>query len=53
MIVCPVEPYRMLPGGGAWWDVGIAEESEKAEMRQIAELHLKGRESQRFYYAGA
>ncbi len=53
VIVCPVEPYRMLPGGGAWWDVGIAEESEKAEMRQIAELHLKGRESQRFYYSGA
>lgn len=53
VIVCPVEPYRMLPGGGAWWDVGIAEESEKAEMRLIAELHLKGRESQRFYYAGA
>ena len=53
VIVCPVEPYRMLPGGDAWWDVGIAEESEKAEMQQIAELHLKGRESQRFYYAGA
>lgn len=53
VIVCPVEPYRMLPGGGAWWDVGIAEESERAEMRLIAELHLKGRESQRFYYAGA
>ncbi|MCE2526158.1 MAG: 3D-(3,5/4)-trihydroxycyclohexane-1,2-dione acylhydrolase (decyclizing) [Actinomycetia bacterium] len=53
VIVCPVEPYRMLPGGDAWWDVGIAEESEEAEMRQIAELHLKGRESQRFYYAGA
>ncbi len=53
VIVCPVEPYRMLPGGGAWWDVGIAEASEQAEMRLIAELHLKGRESQRFYYAGA
>ncbi len=53
VIVCPVEPYRMLPGGDAWWDVGITEASDQDEMRLIAELHLKGRESQRFYYAGA
>lgn len=53
VIVCPVEPYRMLPGGGAWWDVGIAEASQRADMRQIAELHLKERQGQRFYYAGA
>lgn len=53
VIVCPVEPYRMLPGGDAWWDVGIAETSQRQYMRDIAEVHLKERESQQFYYSGA
>ena len=53
VIVCPVEPYRMLLGGDAWWDVGIAEASQRLHMREIAEIHLKEREGQRFYYSGA
>ena len=53
VIVCPVEPYRMLLGGDAWWDVGIAETSRRQDMLDIAEMHLKEREMQRFYYSGA
>ena len=53
VIVCPVEPYRMLLGGDAWWDVGIAETSQRQDMVDIAEMHLKEREMQRFYYSGA
>lgn len=53
VIVCAVEPYRMLLGGDAWWDVGIAETSQRQDMRDIAEMHLKEREMQRFYYSGA
>lgn len=52
VIVCAVEARRMLPTGECWWDVGIAETSERAEMRAISEVHLKERESQRFYYSG-
>ena len=53
VIVCPVEPYRMLLGGDAWWDVGIAETSQRQDMRDIAEIHRKEREMQKFYYSGA
>ncbi|MEX1125312.1 MAG: 3D-(3,5/4)-trihydroxycyclohexane-1,2-dione acylhydrolase (decyclizing) [Acidimicrobiia bacterium] len=53
VIVCPVEPRRMLPGGGAWWDVGVAEASQHTEMLDISEAHVKEREAQRFYYSGS
>lgn len=53
VIVCPVEPRRMLPGGDAWWDVGIAEASQRTAMLDISAGHLKERDAQRFYYSGA
>ena len=53
VIVCPVEPRRMLPGGDAWWDVGIAEASQRTTMLDISEAHIKEREGQRFYYSGS
>lgn len=53
VIVCPVEPRRMLPGGDAWWDVGIAEASQRTAMLDISAAHLKERDAQRFYYSGA
>ena len=53
VIVCPAEPYRMQPGGDAGQGVGIAEISQRQYMRDIAEVHLKERESQQFYYSGA
>ena len=29
VIVCPVEPHRMLLGSGAWWDLGVPETSQR------------------------
>ena len=50
VIVCPVEPFKMLPGGDCWWDVGIAETSLNTKMLDIYEEHAKERQSQRLYY---
>ncbi len=43
VIVCPVEPHRMLLGSGAWWDLGVPETSERAME------HRAGAARQRFY----
>jgi 3D-(3,5/4)-trihydroxycyclohexane-1,2-dione acylhydrolase (decyclizing) len=43
VIVCPVEPHRMLLGSGAWWDLGVPETSERAL------AHRAGAARQRFY----
>jgi 3D-(3,5/4)-trihydroxycyclohexane-1,2-dione acylhydrolase (decyclizing) len=43
VIVCPVEPHRMLLGSGAWWDLGVPETSERAL------AHREGAARQRFH----
>jgi len=44
VVVCAVEPHRMLLGSGAWWDLGVPETSEAAMARRRS-----GAARQRFY----
>jgi 3D-(3,5/4)-trihydroxycyclohexane-1,2-dione acylhydrolase (decyclizing) len=50
VVVAEVEPHRGLLGGGAWWDLGLAQVSERAATRELAAEHARGAEAQRFYY---
>jgi 3D-(3,5/4)-trihydroxycyclohexane-1,2-dione acylhydrolase (decyclizing) len=47
-IVCHVEPHRGLVGSDTWWDVGVAQASQRAQTREIAAQHLAGAMCQRF-----
>jgi TPP-dependent trihydroxycyclohexane-1,2-dione (THcHDO) dehydratase len=49
VIVARVEPHRLLLDSECWWDVGVAEVSERAETRELAAEHARGRAGQRFY----
>ena len=50
-IVVHAEPQRLMSSGDCWWDVGVAQTSERDTMRQIADAHLReASELQRFYY---
>jgi 3D-(3,5/4)-trihydroxycyclohexane-1,2-dione acylhydrolase (decyclizing) len=50
-IVASVEPLRLMNGADCWWDVGVAQVSERENVRQIADSHLReAAELQRFYY---
>jgi 3D-(3,5/4)-trihydroxycyclohexane-1,2-dione acylhydrolase (decyclizing) len=49
VIVCRVEPRRMLPGSGAFWDLGVPQASERARVRELAEEHLRRAGEQRVY----
>jgi 3D-(3,5/4)-trihydroxycyclohexane-1,2-dione acylhydrolase (decyclizing) len=33
--------------GDAWWDVGVPEVSERAQVRQARKDHIEGRKTQR------
>jgi TPP-dependent trihydroxycyclohexane-1,2-dione (THcHDO) dehydratase len=48
VIVVPVEPHRLLLDSECWWDVGVAEESQRPETRELAAAHANGRALQRF-----
>jgi 3D-(3,5/4)-trihydroxycyclohexane-1,2-dione acylhydrolase (decyclizing) len=50
VIVARVEPTRLLLGSECWWDVAVAEESERAETRRLATEHARGRALQRFLF---
>jgi 3D-(3,5/4)-trihydroxycyclohexane-1,2-dione acylhydrolase (decyclizing) len=50
VVVAEVEPHRGLLGGGAWWDLGLAQVSERPATRELAAEHARGAEAQRFYY---
>jgi 3D-(3,5/4)-trihydroxycyclohexane-1,2-dione acylhydrolase (decyclizing) len=47
VIVAQVEPRRLLLDSECWWDVGVAEASERAETRELAAQHARGRALQR------
>jgi 3D-(3,5/4)-trihydroxycyclohexane-1,2-dione acylhydrolase (decyclizing) len=47
VIVAKVEPRRLLLDSGCWWDVGVAEVSDRAETRELAAEHARGRALQR------
>jgi 3D-(3,5/4)-trihydroxycyclohexane-1,2-dione acylhydrolase (decyclizing) len=49
VIVARVEPRRLLLDSDCWWDVGVAERSERAETRELAAEHARGRARQRHY----
>ena len=49
VIVARVEPQRLLLDSDCWWDVGVAELSERAETRELAAEHARGRALQRHY----
>jgi 3D-(3,5/4)-trihydroxycyclohexane-1,2-dione acylhydrolase (decyclizing) len=49
VIVARVEPRRLMLGSECWWDVGVAEVSERAETLELAAEHARGRALQRHY----
>ncbi|MBA3263490.1 MAG: 3D-(3,5/4)-trihydroxycyclohexane-1,2-dione acylhydrolase (decyclizing) [Thermoleophilaceae bacterium] len=49
VIVARVEPHRLMLDSGCWWDVGVAEVSERRETRELAAEHALGRALQRFH----
>jgi 3D-(3,5/4)-trihydroxycyclohexane-1,2-dione acylhydrolase (decyclizing) len=49
VIVTRVEPHRLLLDSECWWDVGVAEASERPETRRLAAEHARGRSLQRHY----
>jgi 3D-(3,5/4)-trihydroxycyclohexane-1,2-dione acylhydrolase (decyclizing) len=49
VIVARVEPHRLLLDSRCWWDVGVAEVSERSETRELAAEHARGRAFQRLY----
>ena len=49
VIVARVEPHRLMLDSDCWWDVGVAELSERAETRELAAEHARGRQLQRHY----
>ncbi len=46
VIVIKTHPHQWTPGD-AWWDVGVPEVSERAEVRQAAADHDEGKRNQR------
>jgi 3D-(3,5/4)-trihydroxycyclohexane-1,2-dione acylhydrolase (decyclizing) len=48
VIVARVEPRRLMLDSECWWDVGVAELSERAETRDLAAEHARGRRLQRY-----
>lgn len=51
VIVVEVEPHRLLSPTECFWDVGIAQASDRPEMRDIATAHMAGQQTQRYYGA--
>jgi 3D-(3,5/4)-trihydroxycyclohexane-1,2-dione acylhydrolase (decyclizing) len=49
VIVARVEPHRLMLDSGCWWDVGVAQVSKRAETRELAAEHARGRSLQRHY----
>ncbi len=49
VIVARVEPHRLMLDSECWWDVGVAELSERPETRALAAEHARGRALQRYH----
>jgi 3D-(3,5/4)-trihydroxycyclohexane-1,2-dione acylhydrolase (decyclizing) len=49
VVVARVEPRRLLLDSRCWWDVGVAELSDRAETRELAAEHARGRALQRVH----
>jgi 3D-(3,5/4)-trihydroxycyclohexane-1,2-dione acylhydrolase (decyclizing) len=49
VIECRVEPRRMLLGGGAWWDLGVAQQADDPRTLELASAHIDGARAQRYF----
>jgi len=49
VIECHVEPRRGVLGGGAWWDLGVAQEADDPRTRELADKHAAGAAAQRYF----
>lgn len=49
VIVARIEPFRYLSGNDSFWDVGVAETSERVDIKELSAAHLERRRLQRFY----
>jgi 3D-(3,5/4)-trihydroxycyclohexane-1,2-dione acylhydrolase (decyclizing) len=52
VIACRVEPRRALPASGAFWDLGLAQVSSRAEVREAAAAHAAAAGARRSYLEG-
>jgi 3D-(3,5/4)-trihydroxycyclohexane-1,2-dione acylhydrolase (decyclizing) len=49
VIVVSVEPHRLMSPTESFWDVGIAQASNREEMRALAAAHQEGQRRQRYF----
>jgi 3D-(3,5/4)-trihydroxycyclohexane-1,2-dione acylhydrolase (decyclizing) len=49
LIECRVEPRRMVLGSGAFWDLGVAQQSDDPRTVELAAAHAKRAAAQRTY----
>jgi 3D-(3,5/4)-trihydroxycyclohexane-1,2-dione acylhydrolase (decyclizing) len=49
VVVCAVEPLRALPESGAFWDLGVPQASQDAQVRRLAREHRERARRQRWY----
>jgi 3D-(3,5/4)-trihydroxycyclohexane-1,2-dione acylhydrolase (decyclizing) len=47
VIVIDTDPYPSTPHGGTWWDVGVPEVSERAEVNAAYASYIENKRSQR------
>ena len=50
LIAAHVEPRRQTVGSSCWWDLGVAQESTRPEVQDVAAEHARASARQRFYY---
>jgi 3D-(3,5/4)-trihydroxycyclohexane-1,2-dione acylhydrolase (decyclizing) len=51
VIVCDVDPDRVLIGSDAWWDLGIAEASADPDVTDISNVHRRKAAALQRYYS--
>ncbi len=49
VVVAHVDPDSALPPSGAWWDVGVAQESQNPIVKETAASHRRQAALQRYY----
>jgi 3D-(3,5/4)-trihydroxycyclohexane-1,2-dione acylhydrolase (decyclizing) len=52
VIVCRVEPRRMLPASGAFWDLGVPQVSSHPGVCAATAAHVAAAAAQRSYLGG-
>lgn len=49
VIVATVDRYRMMASTECFWDVGVAEATERPRVRELSDDHIASRQSQRYF----